>query len=258
MKRARIIPVLNLYEGMLHKTQRFKDPIYLGDPNIAVRIFNDLQVDELIIIDYSNKEPNFELMEDLASEAFMPMVYGGGIKTVGQFEKVIQAGFEKVVLNTMPLESPSIVKELSETFGSSTLVASVDIKRNIFGKYNIFNRSSNSKLKKKDIRDYCSYLENLGFGEILFNLVDKESFMQGPDIELAKIISKETNIPTLYQGGIGSVDDIIHVLKESEISGVACGAFFVLNGKFRTPLISYLEKDDFKKIHSSIWSNVNE
>ena len=123
MKRSRIIPILNLHNGELHKTQKFKNPIYLGDPHIAVRILNDLEVDELIVVDYSNKEPDIPLLKDLASEAFMPMVYGGGIRNMDQFEMIIRSGFEKISLNTMPLENPDLVRHLVEVYGSSTLIA---------------------------------------------------------------------------------------------------------------------------------------
>lgn len=237
---------------MLYKTQKFKNPIYLGDPYIAVRIFNDLEVDELIVIDFSYKETNFDILEEIASEAFMPLVYGGGVRTHDDFERVIKAGFEKVSLNTMHLENPQMVKELANKYGSSTLVASLDIKKSLFGKYSIFHKHSKSDNLKKDLNDYCLYLEELGFGEILLNSVDKESQMDGCDLKVLNELPRELNIPLLFQGGVGSIDDIIEVLNKNEISGVACGAFFCLNGKFKTPLISYIDQEDFSKIVSSI------
>ncbi len=250
--RPRIIPCLTLYEGMLYKTQKFKEPIYLGDPYITVRIFNDLEVDELIILDYSYKEPDFTLLEDMASEAFMPLVYGGGVRCIDDFDQVIKAGFEKVSLNTMHLDKPELVQELADRYGSSTLVASVDLKKNLFSKFSIFHKYSNSKNLKHELGAYLLYLEELGFGEVVLNLIDNEAQMRGFDKKVLKEIPEDLHIPLLVQGGIGSVDDIITVLKCREVSGVVCGAFFVLNGRFKTPLISFLDQEDFFKIIAEI------
>ncbi len=233
---------------MLYKTQKFKDPIYLGDPYITVRIFNDLEVDELIILDYSYDKPDFALLEDMASEAFMPLVYGGGVRDTDDFDKVIKAGFEKVSLNTMHLDKPELVRVLADRYGSSTLVASVDLKKNLFSKFSIFHKYSDSKNLKQELRSYLLYLEELGFGEIVLNLIDSEAQMNGFEKKVLKEIPETLNIPLLVQGGIGSLDDIISVLQHKEVSGVVCGAFFVLNGRFKTPLISYLDQEDFVKI----------
>ncbi len=252
MIRPRVIPNLTIFEDMLYKTQKFEDPIYLGDPYIAVRIFNDLEVDELIVLDFSYKEPNFDLLEDIASEAFMPLVYGGGIRKIEQFDKIIKSGFEKISLNTMHLEDPGTVKILASRYGSSTLVASVDVKKGFFGKNSIFHKTSKSKRLKESLNEYLFYLEELGFGEILLNQVDNEGQMKGCNLEILKEIPDELNIPLLLQGGVGSVDDIIDALKHNKLSGIVCGAFFVLNGRFKTPLISYLDQEDFIKIISNI------
>lgn len=252
MIRPRIIPNITIFEGMLYKTQKFEDPIYLGDPHIAVRIFNDLEVDELIVLDFSYEKPNFDLLEDIASEAFMPLVYGGGIRKVEEFDMVIKSGFEKVSLNTMHLEDPETVQKLASRYGSSTLVASVDIKKSFFGKFSIFHKTSKSKRLKENLNEYILYLEKLGFGEILLNIIDNEAQMKGCNLEILGEIPDELRIPLLLQGGVGSVDDIIKALKHNKLSGIVCGAFFVLNGRFKTPLISYLDQEDFTKIISDI------
>tara|TARA_B100001750_G_scaffold237154_1_gene241900 strand:- start:3025 stop:3798 length:774 start_codon:yes stop_codon:yes gene_type:complete len=251
MKRARVIPSLLINSQSMEKTQKFMDPIYLGDPMMAVRIWNDLQVDELIITDYTTERPDFDFLKELASEAFMPLVYGGGIKDAYDVEKIIKMGFEKITLNRINFLNDEKAIEIIKQFGSSAVIASVDIKKNFIGKYSIFSKS-NLPPKHKKVLDYCQYIESLGYGEILLNLVDLEATFEGPDYEIASDISKFIDIPTLYQGGVSSKDEIEQLLIESKVSGVVCGGFFVLNGKLRTPLISYLEPKEIEDISISM------
>jgi len=221
---------------------------------MAVRIFNDLQVDELVIVDYTTETPNFDFLEQLASEAFMPLVYGGGIKNVHDVKKIIKIGFEKIILNRLNFNGEKEVVRIINQFGSSAVIASVDLKKNFLGKYKIYSKLRFSP-KFSGVIEYCEYLEQLGYGEILINIVDLEATFEGPDIQIASDISKSIDIPTLYQGGISSKTDIEDLLKNSQVSGIVCGGFFVLNGKLRTPLISYLDADEIDDLSKSINSN---
>ena len=212
MKRARVIPSLLLNKQSMEKTQKFKNPIYLGDPLMAVRIFNDLQVDELVIIDYTTETPDFDFLEQLASEAFMPLVYGGGIQHLHDVEKIIKIGFEKITLNRLNFSKEQEVIKIINQFGSSAVTASVDLKKNLLGKYKIYSKSK-SLPKYSDVIEYCQYLEQLGYGEILINIVDLETTFEGPDCKIAFDVSKSIDIPTLYQGGVSSKKDIEKLLE---------------------------------------------
>ena len=242
MLRTRVIPVLLLKNAGLVKTRKFKEPKYVGDPINAVRIFNEKEVDELVFLDISatpqNRKPNFELIKDIASEAFMPFAYGGGIKTLNDIEKLINLGVEKVVLNSIAFEKPDLIREAADIFGNQSIVLSLDIKKTLFGGKKIYTNCGSKKVNR-DYIDFAKEMEQNGVGEIIINSIDNDGMMQGYDVELIKQISEVVNIPVVATGGAGKIEDFKRAVVKGGASGVAAGSMFVFNGPHRAVLISY-------------------
>ena len=241
MLKHRVIPVLLLNDVDLVKTKKFKNPSYIGDPINAIRIFNDKEVDELVVIDISASkkgvDPNYALIEEFAGECFMPLTYGGGIQNLDQAEKLFKLGIEKICIHSAALNNIGIISKLKDRFGSSSIVVSVDIYRDLFNRPKLFNSVS----RKKSPRDWLEYISNVqkaGAGEILLNSVSKDGTLDGPDLELIKIASKCLKIPLISVGGISSLHDIKRAV-ECGSDAVAAGAFFVYHGQHRAVLISY-------------------
>jgi cyclase len=249
MLQNRLIPCLLINNERLVKTIKFQKPSYVGDPLNAIRIFNEKEVDEILIFDIgvtkSNKEPDFKYIEKLASECFMPLCYGGGISNLEQVKKLVSIGVEKVSLNTAILNNYDLIYNTSKLFGSQNVVASIDINNNIFNKYYIFNK------KKLDINNHIQNIINSGAGEILINCVHKDGTMSGPDLKLLTYLSKEINIPIIYQGGISSLDDIYKVFNYG-INAVSAGSFFIYHGKHRAVLISYPNLNNSNEISNNL------
>ena len=250
MLRKRIIPTLLLENKKLVKTVKFKERKYIGDPLNAVKIFNEKFVDELIILDIkqnkSNNEIDYEFLKDLFSECFVPVTYGGGISSLNEADKIFKLGVEKICLNSMILEDKQILKSFVKKFGSQSIVVSIDVKKNLFNKYKIFNNKLNKFEKKLDLIDYIKELENFGVGEIVINSIDQDGIMKGMDLNLIKLSNKIVNLPVVYVGGIGSILDIKKAFKY-EISGVSAGSFFVFYGPHKAVLISY-PHNEFEKL----------
>lgn len=248
MLRPRIIPCLLIEQEHLVKTVKFKDPNYLGDPINTLRIFNDKEVDELIFLDiHASKkglEPNYEFISDLASECFMPVTYGGGIKTVSQIERILKIGIEKVVLNHTALNVPNVVSEAVDRFGGSTIVAGVDIKKNFLGKRQVFSHVL-GKMSDKDPWEYIHYLQDLGVGEIFINFVDRDGTFSGYDLKMISEITKAIQIPIVVCGGAGNIGDLSLAL-EAGASAVSAGSIFVYHGTHKAVLITYPGEEDFK------------
>lgn len=249
MISARIIPVLLLKNGGLVKTTQFKNPTYVGDPINAVKIFNDKEVDELIFLDITasqNKhKPDTAFIKHIAEECFMPLCYGGGIHNLQDIERVLKVGVEKIAINTACLENPSFIKEAVAKFGGSTIVGVIDFKKNIFGKYSVYQHVKNKSSATHPI-DLAIELEKSGVGEILLNSVDKDGMMQGYDIPLIKSIAEKVNTPIIGCGGAGSIDDLVKLIKETKISAAAAGSMFVFKGKHRAVLINYPHPADIQ------------
>jgi len=250
MLRKRIIPTLLLENKKLVKTVKFKERKYIGDPLNAVKIFNEKFVDELIILDIkqnkSNNEIDYEFLKDLFSECFVPVTYGGGISSLNEADKIFKLGVEKICLNSMILEDKQILKSFVKKFGSQSIVVSIDVKKNLFNKYKIFNNKLNKFEKKLDLIDYIKELENFGVGEIVINSIDQDGIMKGMDLNLIKLSNKIVNLPVVYVGGIGSILDIKKAFKY-EISGVSAGSLFVFYGPHKAVLISY-PHNEFEKL----------
>jgi len=242
MKRARIIPILLLKGGGLYKTVRFDSGKYIGDPINAVKIFNDKQCDELVLLDThvsrEDKDINFRLVEEIASECFMPLTYGGGISDLHEIERLLKLGVEKVALNSILLNNPTFVQDAVRTFGSSTIVASVDIKKNLLGQYKIFSHAGKNITGLK-LETLLNWLNDVCVGEVLVNAVDRDGMMNGYDITLANKLSKTLSMPLVFAGGCSNLDDMKELLTATQVSAAAAGSFFVFQGPHKAVLISY-------------------
>jgi cyclase len=246
----RIIPVLLLQNKGLVKTVKFRDPVYVGDPINAIRIFNEKEVDELIFLDIdASKEgrgPNYDTIKQFASECFMPVSYGGGISSCEEIRKILKLGIEKVCINTSAIKSPTFVKEAVKNFGSSTIVVSIDVKKSVFGKYEIFtNKKINNSIPNLD--SHLKQMEQYGVGEILLNSVDKDGMLKGMDIPLTKKISESVTMPVVSCGGAVNLSDFRSAIKDGKASAVAAGSMFVFHGKHKAVLITYPSRNEILK-----------
>src|SRR5664279_889837 len=242
MKIKRIIPCLLLRNNGLVKTVKFKDSTYIGDPINTVKIFNEKEVDELFFLDIDatrlHKEPPYELIQNIASECFMPFAYGGGIHLLLQIERIIKSGAEKVIINTNVFLQKDFLAEAVKQFGSSTIAVSIDVKRE-FLKGNVVYIKGGTQSTGLTLVVYATRIEDAGAGEILINSIDRDGVMEGFDIELIKSISNSIRIPVIACGGAGTLNDFKLAVKEGGASAVAAGSFFVFHGKRRAVLITY-------------------
>lgn len=240
--RYRVIPVLLLRGAGLVKTEKFKDAKYVGDPINAVRIFNEKEVDELVFLDIeatvNNRQPNFEMLRSIASECFMPLCYGGGVRDLQTIEAILKAGVEKVAINSALVENPGMVREAVRIHGSSTIVASIDFKRSLFGKAEAMVRSGRQK-SKMDPVELARKAEDLGVGEILLNSIDRDGTMQGYDLEIIQQVADAVQVPVIACGGAGNLNHLRSAVQEGHASAVAAGSLFVFMGKHRAVLITY-------------------
>lgn len=252
MLKHRVIPALLLRKNGLVKTMRFKDPKYVGDPINAIRIFNEKEVDELIVLDIAaskeNLEPNFEMIEQIAGECFMPLAYGGGVRTVEQAQRIYALGVEKICLQTSALNNPGLITELAQRFGSQSVMVSVDVKRNWLGKPQIYSSAKANSLDS-DWIERTQELVDAGAGEVLLNAVDKDGTLQGPDLALIEQLSKAIQVPLIAVGGVGSMGDIKAAVSAGA-SAVAAGAFFVYHGPHRAVLITYPKYSELETLFS--------
>ena len=252
MLRYRIIPTLLLHDKGLYKTVKYsiKKGKYVGDPINAIKIFNDKGVDELIFLDIdASKEKrglDFNMLKNIATECFMPVGYGGGITTMEQIKQIFQIGIEKVILNSVLLEDLSLLKNASKDFGAQSIVASVDIKKNLFGKYKVYN-SAKQRNSDLAIKNYLQSLEENGAGEIYISSVDKDGTFEGYDIELMKDISKDIKVPVIINGGAKDISDFSRAIKECGVSAVSAGSMFVFNGPHKAVLITYPEYEKLEE-----------
>lgn len=251
MLKPRVIPCLLLKNSGLVKTVKFKDPKYVGDPINAVKIFNDKEVDELIFLDITatreKRTPAFRLISDIAGECFMPLAYGGGIRHLEDIRQLFHIGVEKVVINSFAVEDATFVHRAVDLFGSQSIVVSVDIKKNLFGKYELFSHSAGKPVK----RDPFSFLQEMtgaGAGEVFLNSVDRDGTMQGYDLELISRVTASVDVPVIASGGAGSAADLAKAIKQGGASAAAAGSMFVFHGPHRAVLITYLSTDEMKTI----------
>lgn len=245
----RVIPVLLIKGNGLYKTRKFQNPSYVGDPINTIKIFNDKEVDEIIILDIDaskkNLSPNFNLIKEIASECFMPLTYGGGISSIDQAAKLFNLGVEKICLQTSTLTNIELIKELISEFGSSSIAACIDIKKNFFGRHVLYSHS-NKRLKLKPI-ELLDELNALGIGEIILQQVDNDGELKGQDLEILSEFARKSFAPIVSLGGIGSLDDLNEAFKMGA-NAVAAGSFFVYHGVHRAVLITYPSQRDFNRL----------
>ncbi len=250
----RVIPCLLLNNGALVKTIKFKKENYIGDPINAVRIFNEKEVDELIVLDITasseKRSPDFKKISELASECFMPFAYGGGIKNISDIKKLFSIGVEKVSLNAAAIENAYLITEASEMFGSQSIVVSIDVKKNFFGKYEVCGNRGTKSLKINPI-DYAKKWEVLGAGELLITSIDRDGTWEGYDIELLQLITSAVSIPVIAAGGAGTTNHFSEAVKNGGVSSVAAGSMFVYQKKGMGVLINFPEKEFLENILSS-------
>src|ERR1700704_2462036 len=242
MLKTRVIPTLLLRGAGLVKTTAFRNPVYVGDPINAIRIFNEKEVDELVLLDITasrtGKGPAFATIENIASECFMPVAYGGGITGVEQIRKILGAGVEKVVINAAALLNPQLVRDAVREFGSQAVVVSIDVKRKLLGRYEVYG-DGGTKSTGHEPAAYARQMEDLGAGEILLAAIDRDGTMKGYDIELVAKVTSALGIPVIASGGAGSIADFAKAAKQGGAAAVAAGAMFVFHGPHRAVLITY-------------------
>lgn len=250
MLLTRVIPCLLLEDDSLVKTINFKKPGYIGDPVNTARIFNELEVDELVVLDITatnkKRRPNFKILSELANECFMPLAYGGGIRDFEDAKKIFQIGIEKVIINSYAFEHPAFITELAEHFGNQAVVASIDVKKNMFGKYQIYSNSG-SKKQKVNVVDWAKQLEELGAGEILLTAIHQEGTWKGFDVNLVEKIANAVDIPVIANGGASSINDIEKVVKEGHASAVSLGSMVVYQNKGMGVLVNFPDAKKLKK-----------
>jgi len=253
MLLPRIIPCLLLTKEGLVKTQKFKNPVYVGDPINAVKIFNEKKADELIILDIGatkNKyEPNFILINKIAREARMPICYGGGIKNLDQAKNIFNFGIEKIAISSVFFSDDRLVSKISEYAGSQSVVVILDVKK-INNKYSIFINNGTKEVGN-EINHFIKKIENCGAGEIVINSIDRDGTMIGYDYDLIDQIFSITKIPLTVVGGGGTIEDIKKTIKKYGNIGIACGSLFVFKGPRKAVLINYPSKIEKKEIMSN-------
>jgi cyclase len=253
MLLRRVIPVLLVKDGGLVKTKKFRNPVYIGDPINTVKIFNDKEVDELVVLDIdASKEgrgPNFQMIKELTSECFMPIAYGGGIHTYEQARQVFNCGVEKISLNSAALLNPGLITEIAKNYGSQSLIVSMDIKKNLWGTNQVL--IPGGKTSKLDPVAYALQAQEYGAGEILLNSVERDGTYLGYDLPLIKTIASVLQIPIVACGGAKNVADFALAIKNGA-SAVAAGSMFVFHGPHQAVLINFPTQQELKESLSSI------
>lgn len=242
MYRPRVIPCLLLRGNGLVKTRRFRDPVYVGDPVNAVRIFSEKEADEIVVLDIDasreGREPNYELVAEIAGEAFMPVAYGGGVRTLEQMRRLIRSGVEKVVVNSAAIESTSVLSEGAAVFGSQAIVGGIDVKRTLLGGYRVVAKSGTVEAKVA-LEEHLARLVSAGAGEIFLNSVDRDGMMGGYDLDLIRKVALRVTVPVVACGGAGKIEHLSEAIRDGGASAVAAGSLFVFHGKHRAVLINY-------------------
>ena len=249
MLRPRIIPCLLVRSKGLVKTVKFGPTKYVGDPINAVKIFNEKEADELIVLDIdattTGSEPDFAMIQKLAAECRMPFCYGGGIKTVEQARRIIGLGVEKVAISSEAISNPNLITEIAAEIGSQSVVVVLDVKKSLFGKYEVYTHNGQTKTGRTPI-ELAQQAEKLGAGEIVINSIDLDGQMTGYDLDLATKIREAIRLPMTLLGGAGSISDIGRIIQTCGVIGAAAGSLFVFKGVYRAVLINYpsiIERD---------------
>ncbi len=242
MLKTRVIPVLQLINENLVKTVKFKDFNYIGDPINTVRIFNEMEVDELIFLDIKatieRREPPYKVIREIADECFMPLAYGGGITRLDQVKKLFNIGIEKIVINSHAYINEDFINQIGQIYGNQSIIISMDVKKNLFGKYELFSIDGTKKVKKDPI-EWAQHIEKVGVGEIMITSMDRDGTWRGYDMEITKKITEAVTIPVIVNGGAGTIDDFSDAVEICGVSAVAAGSLFVYQKKNMGVLINY-------------------
>ena len=251
MLRSRVIPCLLVHNKGLVKTVKFKDPKYVGDPINAVKIFNEKEVDELIVLDIDatadQVEPNYQMINHLAAECRMPLCYGGGVKTAEQAQRIIKLGVEKIALSSALLERPELAEEIAEVVGLQSVVAVLDVKKTLFGGYELYTHNGKKKVKQ-DLFAMINRLAEIGIGELVINSIDNDGVMKGYDLKLAERVRDAVDLPLTVLGGAGSSSDVLKLVERFKVIGAAAGSLFVFKGVYKAVLISYLSSEERRRV----------
>lgn len=251
MLKTRIIPCLLLREASLVKTVKFDKYSYIGDPVNTARIFNELEVDELILVDIlasrTQKGPDFKILAELANECFMPLAYGGGVRTLEDFKRILHIGLEKVAINTFAHEDPDFLSRAADRFGSQSVIGSIDIRKSFWGKYEVYINDGQKNTKLSPV-EWAVKLQEKGAGELLITSMDKEGTWNGFDVELVKLITDAVSIPVIANGGAGNVSHIGEVVKKGGASAVALGSMVVFQGKDLGVLVNFPDKKELEQV----------
>lgn len=243
MLRPRVIPCLLVHEGGLVKTVGFKAPKYVGDPINAVKIFNEKEADELVVLDIdatvNGVEPDYRMIANLAAECRMPLCYGGGVRSAAQAKKIIALGVEKIALSAAAIDDPNLITQIADEIGRQSVVVVLDVKKRMLSKeYDVFTHNG-KKNTKRSVIEVATQAEALGVGEIIINSIDNDGQMKGYDLVLAKQIRDAVNIPITFLGGAGSLDDIGALIRTCGVVGASAGSLFVFKGVYKAVLINY-------------------
>lgn len=243
MLRPRVIPCLLVHAGGLVKTVGFKAPKYVGDPINAVKIFNEKEADELVVLDIdatvNGAEPDYRMIANLAAECRMPLCYGGGVRSAAQAKKIIGLGVEKVALSAAAINDPNLIAQIADEIGRQSVVVVLDVKKRMLSKeYDVFTHNG-KKNTKRSVIEVATQAEALGAGEIVINSIDNDGQMKGYDLALAKKIRDAVNIPITFLGGAGSLDDIGALIRTCGVVGASAGSLFVFKGVYKAVLINY-------------------
>ena len=247
MLRSRIIPCLLVHQKGLVKTVNFsvENGKYVGDPINAVKIFNEKHVDEIMVIDIDatieNREPDYDLIKNVAIECRMPLCYGGGVKTVDQVRKIISLGAEKVAISSAAISDISLIKRMSDAVGAQSIVLVLDVKKkkSLFKSYYEIYTLNGKKDSNIKLEDFLNTIKDISYGEIVINNIDRDGTMSGYDMDLAQVVRDKTDVPMTILGGASSLEDISQLVSKFKIIGAAAGSLFVFKGKYRAVLINY-------------------
>lgn len=250
MLRYRIIPCLLKKDSSLVKTIRFNETRYIGDAINTIQIFNNLEADEVIVLDITatkdGRKPDFEFITQVTDECFMPFAYGGGIDSIEDMKKIFSMGTEKIIICTKAFENKELIKNAASLFGSQSVIVSVDVKKNIFGKYQVYTHAGTRNTKLDPIR-FAKDMEAMGAGEIFLNSIDNDGVMEGFDTNLIEKVSQSIGIPLIASGGAGSRGDLQQAI-QAGAAAVAAGSLFVYQNKNRSVLINYPSQKELEEI----------
>lgn len=234
----------------LYKTVKFKDPIYVGDPLNTVRLFNEKEANEIVVLDIGataeGRGPNFEFLEDLASECFMPFAYGGGITNVDEIKRLFYLGAEKAVINTSAMDRPDLIDKAARQFGTQSIVASIDAKKKFIGGYDVCTHNGMHG-RGRNPTSVAREMESRGAGEILINAIERDGTMSGYDLNLVEDVAAAVNVPVIACGGAGRPEHFREAITAGA-TAVSAGSYFVFQGKHRAVLISYPSEDELRAI----------